>query len=79
LQSTNFLGLAVYQFTLSSSKVHFDWFVIGRLAIIKSGRISLNTDLCFARPKIRGWEAQSEGLVKIMSKRSTAHFAFCNN
>jgi hypothetical protein len=38
---------------------------------------SLNTDLRFARPKIRGWEAQNEGLMKIMSKRSTAHFAFC--
>jgi hypothetical protein len=33
----------------------------------------------FARPKIRWWEAQNEGLMKIMSKRSTAHFAFCNN
>jgi hypothetical protein len=40
---------------------------------------SLNTDLRFARPKIRWWEAQNEGLMKIMSKRSTAHFAFCNN
>ena len=26
-------------------------------------------DLRFARPKIRGWEAQNEGLMKIMSKR----------
>jgi hypothetical protein len=41
--------------------------------------ISLNTDLRFARPKIREWEAQNEGPMKIMSKRSTAHFAFCNN
>jgi hypothetical protein len=45
--------------------------------IIKNA--SLNTDLRFARPKIRGWEAQNEGLMKIMSKRSIAHFAFCNN
>ena len=40
---------------------------------------SLNTDLRFARPKICAWEAQNEGLMKIMSKRSTVHFAFCNN
>jgi hypothetical protein len=38
-----------------------------------------DTDLRFARPNICGWEAQNEGLMKIMSKRSTAHFAFCNN
>jgi hypothetical protein len=41
--------------------------------------ISLNTDLRFARPKIRWWEAQNEGLMKIMSKRSTAHFAIIND
>ena len=35
----------------------------------RSGNVSLNTDLRFARPKIRGWEAQNEGLMKIMSKR----------
>jgi hypothetical protein len=29
---------------------------------------SLNTDLLFARPKIRGWEAQNEGLMKIQSR-----------
>jgi hypothetical protein len=36
-------------------------------------------DLRFARPKIPVWEAQNEGLVKIMSKHYTAHFAIIND
>jgi hypothetical protein len=40
--------------------------------------ISLNTDLRFARPKIRGWEAQNEGLMKT-GRRAASYPGALNN
>jgi hypothetical protein len=40
---------------------------------------SLITDLRFTRPKIRRRKGRNVGLMKMLSKAPSAHFAFCNN